>query len=256
MLLGLLRPSSGRATILGLDVWSQSHQIKADVGYVPGDLRLYSWLTARNATSILSRARGLDLSTQASELCDRFHLDPDVPARSMSRGMKQKLGLLLALVHKPKLLILDEPASGLDPLMQDALFTHLRQRVAEGGTVFLSSHTLSEVELLCDRIAILRDGRMVENATVQSLRDRAERVVEIRWDTSASAEQITPPPFLRLSDPGGSTAVGTTWRGLLSGTSVELLRWCAGRPVADLSIGQPDLAELFKTYYAPSEPLR
>ena len=251
MLLGLLRPSSGRATIFGLDVWEQSHRIKADVGYVPGDLRLYPWLTCRNAAAIVGRARGMDLTARGRELSDEFHLDPDVPVQSMSRGMKQKLGLMLALIHTPRLLILDEPSTGLDPLMQEILFAHLRRRVAEGGTVFFSSHTLSEVELLCDRVAILRDGRMVEHETLQRLRDRAGRTVEILWKPDAATDRIEVPPFLRIAERNG-----VRWRAALTGSRVELMRWCAGQPIADVSIGQPDLAELFRTYYAATEEER
>ncbi len=251
MLLGLLRPSSGRATIFGLDVWKQSHRIKADVGYVPGDLRLYPWMTGRNATAIVGRARGMDLSACGRELGDEFRLDPDVPVRKMSRGMKQKLGLLLALIHRPRLLILDEPSTGLDPLMQEVLFTHLRRRVADGGTVFFSSHTLSEVELLCDRVAILRDGRMVENESLRRLRERAGRTVELWWKSDAAMDRIEVPPFLRVAERNG-----VHWRAALTGSSVELMRWCAAQPVTDVAIGQPDLAELFRTYYAAAETAR
>lgn len=253
MLLGLLRPSSGSATIFGLDVWKQSHRTKAEVGYVPGDVRLYPWLTGRNATAIVGRARGMDLLARGLELSEEFHLDPDVPVRKMSRGMKQKLGLLLALIHKPRLLIFDEPSSGLDPLMQETLFAHLRRCVADGGTVFFSSHTLSEVELLCDRVVILRDGRMVENETVQRLRERAGRTVELYWNVEASPDRTAVPPFLRLTERTASARGGICWRAELVGSSTELLRWCVGQPIADLSIGQPDLAALFRGYYSSTE---
>jgi len=244
VLMGLLRPTRGTARVFGLDSWTDSHRIKADLGYLPGDLRLYPWLTLREGLRIFGAVRRRDLTAAGREHADEFGLDPTVRVRAMSRGMRQKLGLILALVHQPRLLLLDEPTASLDPLMQENVYRRLRQFSADGRTVFLSSHTLSEVEQLCQRVAILREGRVVMDDTIENLRSRARRVVTIRWKGVAGTSTAIP-PFLSLSERRDHT-----WRAELTGSSVELVRWSAEQPINDLSIEQPDLTKLFQTFYA------
>lgn len=251
VLLGLLKPSEGSAGVFGLDCWRNSHRIKADVGYLPGDLRLYHWLTCRQALRIFGQVRRRDLSTHGQELAEDFGLEPDVCVRHMSRGMRQKLGLIMALAHRPKLLILDEPTAALDPIVQERLYEHLRTLASGGHTIFFSSHTLSEVEHLCDRVAILREGKLVADETLDALRARAKRVVSIRWQSTAGAAEMTPPTFLHLHE-----RQDRQWQATLSGSVMELVRWSAQRPVEDLSISPPDLASLFQQYYARKEQCR
>jgi ABC-2 type transport system ATP-binding protein len=243
VLLGFLRPTDGHASIFGLDCWRHSARIKADVGYLPGDLRLHPWLTGREALKLFGAIRRRDLLPEGRDLAERFHLDLDVKVRRMSRGMRQKLGLILAMAPRPRLLVLDEPTASLDPLMQDELLSQLRAWARTGHTIFFSSHTLSEVEQLCDRVAILRDGRLVADATLEDLRNRSHRQVVLYWATAAGATQ-DPPPFLALK-----SRDGLKWTCLLRGSSVELIRWAAAQPVDDLAIGQPDLEVLFRGYY-------
>ena len=244
LLLALLRPSGGRATVFGLDCWRQGKRIKADLGYVPGDLRLYPWMTARTALAIFGQVRHRDLTTPGIELAARFALDPDVRVRRMSRGMRQKLGLILALAHQPKLLVLDEPTSALDPLMQQLLHEHLRELTSRGTTVFFSSHTLSEVEDLCDRVAILREGKVVADENLDAMRARAPREVTFRWkDESASSEAVAP-GFLDVRE-----RRGPMWRCRLTGPVMDLVRWSAAQPLDDLTIGRPDLEGLFREFY-------
>jgi ABC-2 type transport system ATP-binding protein len=244
LLIGLLRATAGVGRVFGLDCWNASHRIKHDIGYVPGDLRLYRWLNCDRALRILSMVRGRNLTTPGRRLAEAFELDPTVAVRHMSRGMRQKLGLVLALVHEPRLLILDEPSTGLDPLMQDRLYTQLRALAAKGHTVFFSTHTLSEVELLCDRLAILREGRVVEADSVQNLRSRAARAVSIRWATSVEPQSIRPPSFLYVLQRNGRE-----WRATLAGPTLPLVQWCAAQPIEDLAIESPDLTGLFRSYY-------
>jgi ABC-2 type transport system ATP-binding protein len=160
----------------------------------------------------------------------------------MSRGTRQKLGLVLAMAHRPRLLVLDEPTSGLDPLVQASLRDELRRLAAAGHTVFFSSHTLAEVEDLCDRVAIVKDGRIVEDAPLADLRSRAGHEVMIRWATDAAAA-AAPPGFLRVQRDG------RTWAGSLEGNVPRLIAYLEGRPVADLTIGRPDLETLFHRFY-------
>jgi len=248
VLLGLLRASEGAARIFGLDCWRDSHRIKAEIGYLPGDLRLYPWFTCRDVSRIFGRARGRDLTDAVDELAAEFDLDQDVRVRNMSRGMRQKVGLILALAHRPRLLVLDEPTSSLDPLMQEKLYRHLRALAAAGHTVFFSSHTLSEVERLCDRVVILRNGWLIADETLEALRARARRVVTIRWQRDANAAEVTPPEFLDVYERSNQQ-----WQATLTGPAMELVQWSAARPIEDLSIGQPDLDRLFQQYYLGSE---
>ena len=248
VLLGFLRPTEGAARIFGMDCWRQSHRIKAEVGYLPGDLRLYPWLTGAEAIRIFGRVRRRDLQEPGRRLADQFRLDLTVKVRKMSRGMRQKLGLILALAHKPKLLVLDEPSASLDPLMQDELYQCLRQLAADGHTVFFSSHTLSEVDQLCDRVAILRDGRLVADEPLETLRRRAGRAVSIRFKRGRPMPE-SPPEFLEVRE-----RLDGQWRGVLTGPVPKLLQWIGGQAIEDLAIGQPDLESLFREFYRNGGP--
>ena len=248
VLLGLLKPSEGAARIFGLDCWRDSHRIKAEVGYLPGDLRLYGWLTCKQALRIFGQVRRRDLTAAGHELAEYFGLDPGLRVRHMSRGMRQKLGLIIALAHRPKLLILDEPTASLDPIMQERLYEHIRSLASAGHTVFFSSHTLSEVEQLCDHVAILREGKLVADETLQALRARAGRIVTIRWQQTSKPAQITPPACLEVHE-----RRDRQWHATLIGSVMDLVRWSVDQPIEDLSISPPDLASLFQQYYAQKE---
>jgi len=248
VLLGLLKPNEGAARIFGLDCWRDSHRIKAEVGYLPGDLRLYGWLTCKQALRIFGQVRRRDLAVAGRELAEYFGLDPDVSVRHMSRGMRQKLGLIIALAHRPKLLVLDEPTASLDPIMQEKLYQHLRTLASAGHTIFFSSHTLSEVEQLCDHVAILREGKLVADESLETLRARARRLVIIRWQQTAKPAETIPPECLDVYE-----RFGRRWRATLTGSVMELVRWSAGQPIEDLSISPPDLASLFQQYYTQRE---
>ena len=244
VLLGFLRPTAGRASLFGLDCWRAGARIRRDVGYLPGDLRLYPSATGRELLRIFGMARYRDLAAPGRDLADRFALDLSVHVRKMSRGMRQKLGLILAMAHKPRLLVLDEPTASLDPLMQDQLIQYLRLNAAKGHTIFFSSHTLSEVERLCDRVAIVREGRLVANETLEALRARARRRFTIRWTSEQVSRDTTPPDCLRLDERRQQS-----WHGSLKGEVPELVRWAATQPIEDLAIGHPDLESLFREYY-------
>lgn len=244
VMLGFLRPTSGQARVFGLDCWRASRRIKENVGYLSGDLRLYPWINGMQALRIFSAIRRRDLMRSGRDLAEQFDLDLRVKVRRMSRGMRQKLGLILTLAPQPQLLILDEPSSGLDPLMQDRLRDHLRGMAGKGHTVFFSSHTLSEVEQLCDRVAIVREGRLVADESLEVLRRRAGHEVVIHWKDLSAAAALQPPPFLDVTHRDG-----VEWKGVLAGPIDQLIAWLAQKPVADLTIGRPDLESLFRRYY-------
>ena len=244
VMLGFLRPTQGDAKIFGLDCWHETKAIKQDVGYLPGDLRLPSWMNGVNALSIFGAVRGQDLAKPGQELAERFDLDLRVKVSEMSRGMRQKLGLILVLAHAPRLLILDEPTSGLDPLIQQVLHTILRERAKTGHTIFFSSHSLGEVEELCDRVAIVRNGEIVADESLASLRHRTGHDFTIRWKVDAKADDIEPPSFLKLT-----RREGLIWHGSLEGPVSALIDFLANKPVEDLSLGRPDLESLFRRFY-------
>ncbi len=160
----------------------------------------------------------------------------------MSRGTRQKLGIILALAPGPRLLILDEPTSSLDPVMQRKLKDKLSAMASRGHTVFFSSHTLSEVEQLCERVVILRAGRVVADSSIKDLQARARREVILCW--REHGEQGQPPPCLEVVERNGHV-----WRANLSGSVEELLRWLAAQPLEDVVIGRPDMGTLFQQYY-------
>ena len=180
-MLDLIRPTSGRAFVFGIESTVDPVAIHRRIGYIPGEFALYDRLTGKQTLEYFANLRGgVDPAYQAS-LVERFDLDTGKRFKEYSKGNKQKVGVIAALQHQPELLVLDEPTSGLDPLVQQTFFETLRERVADGATVFLSSHILSEVEKTCDRVAIIRDGRLTKVDTVDGLRDLAHHQVELRF---------------------------------------------------------------------------
>lgn len=248
VLLGFLRAQHGSASILGKDCWLQSAAIKQDVGYVAGDVRLYPWLTTRRALNIIGKIRGLNLFPEGTRLAERFRLELDLPVRKMSRGNRQKVALVLALAHRPRLVILDEPTSGLDPLMQETLCQCLREMSDEGRTVFFSSHTLSEVELLCHRVAMVRDGQIVLDESITSLKERAPRSVRITLGSEQESMlrngMLRWPDYLR-----NGIRQGMNWQFELTGSAAQLVDWAAAQKFQDITIGPPGLDVLFHSMY-------
>jgi ABC-2 type transport system ATP-binding protein len=246
ILLGLLPATRGRAELLGRDAWRDGPALRAQVGYLPGDVRFYDWLTGRATLAFLDAARRSRAAAEIQRLIERFDLDLDRRVRDYSRGMKQKLGLIAALMHRPQVLILDEPTVALDPLIRQELYAELRQAAAQGRTVLFSSHTLAEVEELCDEVGILRNGRLIEQERMDVLRARALRHVEVRFDVAARSSPPPPPPEgLRVLEQSAAHLRGT-W----SGPVERLLAWLAACSVADVTIAPPELDELFLAYYA------
>jgi ABC-2 type transport system ATP-binding protein len=181
VLLDLIRPTSGKAFVFDIESSVDPAAIHRRLGYLSGEFALYDRLTGGQTLEYFGNLRGgVDRAYQA-QLIERFDLDPSRRFREYSKGNKQKVGLVVALQHRPELLLLDEPTSGLDPLVQQTFFTVLREAVSEGRTVFLSSHILSEVERNCDRVAIIREGRLVRVDRVDALRDLAHHQVELRF---------------------------------------------------------------------------
>ena len=247
-LMGLLRPTSGQATIGGLDCWAQSTAVKRLVGYLPGEFTLDPALTGAQILAYLGHLRGGVDQTYLKQLVAHVELDPSRRFREYSRGNKQKVGLVQAFMHRPRLLIFDEPTSGLDPLNQQEFYRMLAEVKAEGRTAFLSSHNLPEVERTCDRVGIIREGRLVNVDSVATLRDIKHHEVEITFATPASAEWFSGVAGVR------SVSVNNGGRGLqltVQGDLGPVLTVAAQHGATNLTTREPSLEEVFLRYYTP-----
>ena len=243
ILLGLLRATAGRAEVLGREAWRDGPALRTEVGYLPGDVHFYDALTGRATLEFVDAIRGGRCGPEIRRLTECLDLNLDKRVRDYSRGMKQKLGLIVAMMHRPRLLILDEPTTGLDPLIRATLYGELRSIAAEGRTVFFSSHTLAEVEELCDEVAILRDGRLAEQQRMELLKARAQRHVEIHFDVGRRLSTPLPDGLQVLEQSPG--ALRGTWQG----PPDRLLAWLSQCSVQDMTLAPPDLEELFLAYY-------
>ena len=244
VLLDLIRPTSGSVTVLGLDAQRDSLAVRRRIGYIPGDLALYDRLTPRELLRYFASLQGGVAPGRIAALAERFELELDRSIRDLSRGNRQKVGLVQAFAHEPELLVLDEPTSGLDPLMQHEFSALLRETVADRRTVFLSSHVLSEVQQVADRVGIVREGRLVAIEDVASLRQKAVRQLEIRFADGVPAEELAAVAGVRDLETTGADA-----RLVVEGTLDPLLKALARHQVLDLRSREPDLEEVFLAYY-------
>ncbi len=253
-LLGFLHATSGSASVLGRDVATQSVEIRRRIGYLPGGIDLYETLSGGDLLEYLADLGGREPIRQA-ELCERMQLDASVlkrKVRDYSHGMRQKIGVVQALQHDPELAILDEPTEGLDPLMQQAFYAILDDLRREGRTIFFSSHVLSEVERVCDRVAIIRAGRLMALQNVDELLARRKRRVHLRW--RGTAPDLAGIPGLADVLVDGDRITGT-----LQGEVAPFVRAIASPNLEDLTIEPARLEEAFLEYYTdelPPEPMR
>jgi ABC-2 type transport system ATP-binding protein len=248
LLLDFLRPTRGRATILGLNPRTQKATLHRQIGYLPGELSFPGRDRAADLLRFFGDARGGVAWSTVNELAERLELDLNQPLRTMSKGNKQKVGLVQAFMHQPALLILDEPTSGLDPLMQQEFLAMVSDARTAGQTVFMSSHVLAEVQQTADRVAIVRDGRLAAVERVESIGRRAVRTVEIHFEDPVSADE-----FVTLPGVSDVTVTGPILRCTVDGRLSPLIKAAARHEVVDLLSAEPDLEETFLSYYYHSE---
>ena len=251
-LMGLLRPTSGRASVGGLDSWTQATEVKRLVGYLPGEFSFDPGLTGAQILTYLANLRGGVDQSYLIGLVERLELDPSKKFREYSRGNKQKVGLAQAFMGKPRLLILDEPTSGLDPLNQQEFYKLVAETRADGRSVFLSSHILPEVEHTCDRVGIIREGRLVKVGGVGELKDLRQRVLEAQFSGPAEAAWFSGLP--------GVVSVTTdepnTARVTLTGDMADALRVAVEHGALNVATHEPSLEDIFLRFYEPvSEPV-
>jgi len=242
LLLGLHRPTAGRAELFGIDAWADPVAAHRRVAYVAGEPSLWPGLTGAETLEYLGRLHGSTDAAYRDALVERFQLDPNRKVRALSKGNRQKVQLIAAFATRADLLVLDEPTSGLDPLMEMAFRETVREAKERGQTVFLSSHILSEVEALCDRIGILRDGRLIDEGSLAELRHLSAQTVEVTF--SGPAPDLSALPGVRVADAGPHAL-----RLEVSGPPSALLRELAGHEVVSLTSREPSLEEIFIHHY-------
>jgi len=243
-ILDLIRPTSGKAFVFGIESTVDPVAIHRRVGYLPGEFSLYDRLTGSQTLTYFANLRGgVDQAYQDS-LIERFDLDPSRRFKELSKGNKQKVGLVAALQHKPELLLLDEPTSGLDPLVQQTFSAVIRETIADGRTVFISSHVLSEVEKTCDRVAIIRDGRLVKVDRVDALRDLAHHQVELRFAGPVPAEA-----FEHIAGVSDVSAEDHVLRLRVTGAISPVVQVAARYELLDFVSREPSLEETFLAEY-------
>lgn len=248
-LLDLIRATSGSAKVLGLDSQRDSLEIRSRVGYLPGELALYEDLTVAESIQYLLALRGGKGTAKAKELCDRLELDDTRKIKDLSTGNKQKVGIVQAFAHEPELLILDEPTAGLDPLMQQHVYHLIDDARNEGRTVFLSSHVLPEVERIAERVGIIRKGKLIEVATVEELKHRAVRVVEVRFgDDKPDGPTLGAIPNVVSVDQRRTTSVLR-----VEGSMDPLIKALARYEVVAVRSEEADLEEVFLDLYRNGE---
>lgn len=247
-LLDLLHPTSGSARIFGLDSRRDSRAIRARLGNLPGEFAFEEHMTGRELLRLFAGLRGLDGLGRVQQLAERFEADLSRPLRTLSRGNRQKIGLIQALFHDPELLIFDEPTAGLDPLMQEEFLELVAEERERGTTVFISSHDLAEVERACDRVGIIREGRLIAVEDVAEMRGRASRNVEVRFEHPVALADLDLPPGVEEVEQDGGTLRFRTL-GDLDATVKALAR----HPIVDVEITRPTLEQLFLAYYDRNE---
>lgn len=238
LLLDFIRPTGGSCRIFGLDCISSAAQIKKDVGYIPADVNYYDGMRVSELLDYSAEYYGGGFKEHTEKLCDVLELDVSRKISELSTGNKKKVAIAQAMLHKPKLLIMDEPTSGLDPLMQHVFYGLLKEAKHEGATIFFSSHILSEVQRVCDRVGVIRDGSLISTQTIEELTAAQYKRVRL-----ATEDEINIPGAERVKKLGGTVEF------LYKGPADELIAALAGYRLDNILIEEPPLEDIFMAYY-------
>ena len=245
-LLDLIRPDGGTARVLGIDPQADPVAVQARTGYLPGEMAFKDNLTAERQLRFFSDMRGSKADWGfARQLAERLDLELKQPIKNLSKGNKQKVGVVQALMHRPELLLLDEPTAGLDPLMQQEVLGLLREAKANGATVFFSSHIMSEVEAVAERVGIIRLGKIVEVAETASLINRSLRHMTVRFQEPVDSSALAELPGVKVLSRSEGLSVTLEVEGVVDG----LVKALGAFPVSDLETARPSLEEVFLAYY-------
>lgn len=242
-LLSLIFPTSGSATMLGHDIITESRELKKRVGYLPSDVNFYENMTVRELLKFSADFYKVSLDGHYQQLLERFEIKASRNLNDLSTGNKKKVGIVQALLHRPALLILDEPTNGLDPLMQNQFFDVLREENQSGTTIFFSSHILSEIQRLCQRVAVIRNGEIVATETMGQLRSKQLKHCQVILEKEAVASEFALAEIQNLELRKNRAAFN------YSGDIQRLLHHLQAMPIKDLNIEDPPLEEVFMHYY-------
>lgn len=242
-LLGLIFPSSGSGQIFGMDIVKETKEIKKQIGFMPSDVNFYEKMDVKELLQYSADFYEKDCSTRIDELAETFDLDLNRKIIDLSRGNRKKVSILQSLIHKPRLLILDEPTSGLDPLMQNRFFEILKSENRDGTTIFFSSHTLSEVQKMCRRVGIIKEGKIITTEDIETLRKKQLRKVQIEFIQPADQVQLDCQGIISPQHHNHLLNF------MFSGDIEDLLKALIDKNVTDLIIEEPSLEEIFMHYY-------
>lgn len=247
-MLGLIRPTSGSAKIFGKDCLRHGPEIRREVGYLPSEVFYYDNMKVKDLLNYSASFYGKDSRKRIMELAERMELDLSKKIDDLSLGNKKKVGIVQGLLHEPKLIILDEPTSGLDPLMQQRFFELLEEENKKGATILFSSHILSEVQRLCDRVAIIKEGRLIALEKMSDLKGSTYKRFKLQTKTGADAAAFAIPGVTEWKgSPDGEVSF------LFRGDINDILRRIAGLDLLNLWVEEPDLEEIFMHYYVTRE---
>jgi ABC-2 type transport system ATP-binding protein len=246
-LLGLIFPSSGSGRIFGLDIVKDSKEIKKQIGFMPSEVQYYEKMDVHELLRYSANFYETDCESRIKELAGIFDLDLERKIIDLSRGNQKKVSILQSLIHEPGLLILDEPTSGLDPLMQSKFFDILKEENSKGTTIFFSSHTLSEVQKMCRRVGIIKEGKIIAVEDIETLRKKQLRKIQVEFFQAANTGDILCSGIINPE------AEGPNLNFLYSGTMKDLIDSLAGKNIKDLIIEEPTLEEIFMHYYSGEE---
>jgi ABC-2 type transport system ATP-binding protein len=245
ILMNLIFPTGGSARILGMDVVSKTKEIKGKTGYIPSDANAYSYMVVEEFLNYFARFYNVqDAAARIKELANLFELDLKRKISDLSTGNRKKVSIVQSLVHRPVLLIMDEPTTGLDPLMQSLFFDLLRKENQKGMTIFFSSHILGEVQMFCRRVAIIKEGKIIQLEDIDTLRKKQLKKVTIEFDEQVKPENLSFPGVVNLIlGPGNSLSF------MFSGNIIGLVSFLSGKMINNLMIEEPSLDEIFMHYY-------
>jgi len=244
LLMGLLKPTNGSAKIFGLDTQKDTVQIKQEISLVPGDVHLYDKMKGSELIEYIDKLNPTKEAILKDRLIARLNFDPDRKIKTYSKGNKQKLAVIIALMHQPKLLVLDEPTVGLDPLMQQEIYKILREFKENGGTIFLSSHFLPEVDKVCDRVGIVKNGNLVSIESIEGLRSKTVRHLDVLFEGEVNLQE-----FQVLSQVVSVKKINQHIRITIQGEVDALIKHIAKYKIKDLTFNQASLEDFFMDFY-------
>lgn len=242
-LMGFIQPTSGTATIFGLDCWKDAAKIQRSVGYLPGEISFIEGMNGLEFLQLMQGMRGMKNNGRRDELIDRFQFDVKTPIRKMSKGMKQKVGIVAAFMHDPDVLILDEPTSGLDPLMQQLFVDLILEEKQKGKTIFMSSHIFTEIERTCDRVGIIKEGRLLMVENIHDLRAKQRQVIDVTVSLHEELQSLKKTTLQIESVQGNTASI------IVQGNYNELLQTLAQYNVIGFQVRTMDLENIFMHYY-------